>query len=182
MRTWVRIALFFSSYAPLFVILALLELNSRTLGILTIAENVDVHVLPLVFIIFAGLGVVIAMAIISVTRMQSAVMIQPTKVKRGSEETLAYLVTYLVPFIGFKFTGVNDIIADTILLGVICILYIQSNMIFINPTFNLLGYRVYRVFVEGNEKLMLARREVQEDNRTKAVIVIKGLYIEPKHR
>ena len=72
---------------------------------------------------------------------------------------MSYIVTYLIPFLDLDLKSGSDVGALLVLLAVIGILYVNSNLIYINPILNLVGFHVYEVSGEdGRPSALLTRR------------------------
>lgn len=177
MKQSMKLWLFLGSYAPLFVLLALLEWKNELFGIANIYGLV-ISWLSITFIILAILGILATVVFVAVSKSMSPITITPKIIDSHAQETLAYLVTYLIPFIGFKFLDWSSTVANVALFLVIGFLYVQSNMIYLNPTLSLMGYRIYRVNVSGKEKLMLAKSNIKNETKQRVVVISEGIYIE----
>ena len=177
MKRSMKLWLFLGSYAPLFILLALLEWNSTLIGQLDV-KLFTVSWLSIIFLALALAGVMATIGFLSVARSMSPTSMTPKVIDSQGQETLAYLVTYLIPFIGFQFTSIPNVIANAALFIVIGFLYIQSNMIYLNPTLSLMGYKVYRISVSGKDKLMLAKSSIKSETRQRVIAISEGIYIE----
>lgn len=60
----------------------------------------------------------------------------------------AYLATYLLPFIGIEFTTLKEIISLLIFIIVVFAIFIQSDLVAINPTFYLFSRRIVRARIK----------------------------------
>ena len=65
------------------------------------------------------------------------------KVQNMDSEILAYIFTYVLPFLSFP--KERQLIVSIFLLFLIAILYIKSDMIGINPILSLFGYHILKV-------------------------------------
>lgn len=69
------------------------------------------------------------------------------KVHEVKDETstnfLNYISTYLLSCMGLSIGNFTDIITLVFLMGIIGFIYVRSNMIYINPIINMLGYNIY---------------------------------------
>lgn len=179
MKRIAKIGLFLGSYSPLFILLCLLEWNNDLLGALSIG-GLTIYWLPLIFAFLTILGIAITVVLLSAAKTIAPIFIKPIVTDKRGEETLAYLITYLIPFIGFRFDAISSATANVILFIMIGFLYVQSNMIYLNPLLSIMGYRIYKVKINGIVKLMLAKNEVQDQNRIKVIPLSEGIYIESK--
>ncbi len=134
-----RLMLFLSSYAPLFLIIAMRAWHeNQRISLACIA----VSVLSL-FVLFIFL--------------QTAQAIGPSKItiasiKSRDGDVMSYIVTYLLPFLAVKLGDPNDVMSLGILLFVVGLLYVNSNMIYTNPALNIVGYHIFEV-EDGNGKV-----------------------------
>jgi hypothetical protein len=67
----------------------------------------------------------------------------------------AYLATYLLPFISAPPTTAGDIAAYCVYFMVVFVIYIRSDMAFVNPTLYVLGRRVVDATREDNGRQVL---------------------------
>jgi hypothetical protein len=124
--------LFLSSYTPLFCLIGL-----RSVGRSTVIAT-------------ASGGLIIAGAIGTFLFLRTA----PKKpgeahdlhtVESSDRDVVAYVATYLLPFVTV-FTGEwQDIASLAALVAFLGLLYVQSRLIYVNPIFALMGYHLFRV-------------------------------------
>lgn len=128
-----RILLFLSSYAPLLVIFGVRNFFSRHWewgwG----------------FIALAVLAVVILLIYLQIVQSSAPYSVNVVQVSTRSGETMSYIVTYLLPFLGVDFSKPNDAISMGIFFLVIGIIYVNSNLIYINPVLNILGFNLFEI-------------------------------------
>lgn len=68
-------------------------------------------------------------------------------------EALGYLVTYSLPTIGAVFNPNNNyLIVSSTILAFFMIIYVRMDVVHVNPTLFILGYRVYDVSLDGTGK------------------------------
>ena len=68
-----------------------------------------------------------------------------TACQSESYESLTFLATYIVPFMGFSFDDPQKNIAYFLLIVVIGLIFIKTDKYYANPTLALFGYKLYRV-------------------------------------
>ena len=124
----VRGFLFLSSYAPLFVILAI-RFQGTTLRAVCAG---------LALIGFVYLAVVLW--VIPRTVQQRAYSVDA--VKDASGEVAGYLATYLVPFVTVASPSAADVVGYCIFAVVVLVIFMRSDLAQINPALYLLGRRV----------------------------------------
>jgi len=86
-------------------------------------------------------------------------------------EVMAYIVTYLIPFLGISVSDLVDAVSLSIMLGLIAVLYVRSNLIYINPILSLWGYRLFEVETEnGKISALVCKRDYVKTGSPIAVV------------
>jgi hypothetical protein len=127
-----RAVLFLSSYAPLFLIVAMRGWR-------------DSHYLAIGLIIVAVLSVIVLFVFLRAARRMAADKLVVRTVLSRDGDAMSYIVTYLFPFLAVKLNDVTDATSLGIVLLVIAILYVNSNMIHTNPVLNMAGYHIFEI-------------------------------------
>ncbi len=146
---FVRCLLFISSYFPLAVIFSILLWQTHLLlAIITLL--IGISGLVILFLYFV---------LIAPRRAKSHETV--TELDRHDGDVLSYVASYLVPFVSLDLTGVQ-LWAVIVFLAVLLIIYVNSNMIYINPMLNILGYHLYEIKIAKNETsfYLLTRQRV----------------------
>jgi hypothetical protein len=167
MRPWVKWVLFGNSYTPFFLILLVRDFKkaypyfgtpwlSWTLVGLVVVSNVT-------------LWWVLGLRGKSSAEMAGTI----TKISSKTGESLNYIVTYIIPFLSFKVA--EDLIPLIILMAVIGVLYVNSNLLYVNPMLSVFKYKVYEVTLkeEGTEqaRIVLTRRRHAEGEPIRLVLL-----------
>jgi len=126
-----RVALFLSSYSPLFLILALLNSGD------TIVSGV--------FYVIAATSIITLYLFMRSYRDTTPSTIKIKSVSSRDSDVMSYIVSYLLPFLGISFKEVSNAISFVIFITVIGIIYVSSNMVFVNPVLNLRGYHMLEI-------------------------------------
>jgi hypothetical protein len=84
------------------------------------------------------------------------------KVEDLSYEHLTFLTTYIVPLICFNLDNARYIIALFILLFVIGQIYVKTDKFYANPTLAILGFRLYKLEIDGVSKVMITTQRINE--------------------
>jgi hypothetical protein len=166
---FVKILLFLSSYFPLTLIFAvqLYWKNKPGLALLSLG--------------IGALGVIgIAIYLCAVKKL-NPVSISIVSRTRRDAEAMSYIVTYLLPFIVLPSSNPGDSIGLGIFLIMLCVLYVNSGMIHINPTLNLAGWHIYDVTLDSGESCtLLTRCRVRKGRQIAVVDINDGIYLEVK--
>jgi hypothetical protein len=91
-------------------------------------------------------------------------------VQRRDAEAMSYIVSYIIPFLAIPFGDWEQAAALGIFFLMFGILYVNSNMIHINPMLNLFGYHLYAITLEdGSSHALLTRQRVLRGSQLMAV-------------
>ncbi|MBA2677857.1 MAG: hypothetical protein H0U76_05615 [Ktedonobacteraceae bacterium] len=169
-----RILLFLSSYFPLFVIFGLLWYEK--------------HFWLAVSVWVASVLTLLALAgyLLSVRRTNQRKLGKVMSVERKDGEVMGYVASYLIPFVTFSIdnehgqVSVPQVSALVIFLLVLLVIYVNSNMIYINPVLTIFGYHLYSVEIEhgGREVYYLARKAVRRGESIRYVRLSDDIYLE----
>lgn len=153
-----RLLLFLSSYFPLsliFFVILIQEHRYVAIGILTVG----------------AVGLLWMLLYLRKAQSLSAIRLKITGFHRSDAEAMAYIVTYIIPFLVIPLHGWKEGIALSIFFVVLGILYVNSNMIHINPMLNLFGYHLYEITIEDSAvRSLLARRSIRH---RESILVVK---------
>lgn len=105
-----------------------------------------------------------------------------TEVEKRDENVVSYIASYLIPFVTFPLDQPEQIAALLIFLAVLLILYINSNMLYINPMFNLIGYHLYEITIESDQMshYLIARQDIKPNKTLYFVEISTNVYLEKK--
>jgi len=165
------------SYAPLFILLGLTQVENKDFGVLTVSQFA-VSYLTVVFLLIAIVGAVALFVVIGIAKQVAPQRLQIKIVDKNNQETLAYLITYLIPFVGFQFTSWYSISANIIVFMLIGFLYVQSNMIYLNPLLGIMGYRVNKIEINGKQKLLLTKTQLSDETSVRLIAINEGVYLD----
>jgi hypothetical protein len=102
------------------------------------------------------------------------------KISGKDTEAMSYIVTYLIPFLDIKLDEVSSAVSLLLLFLVVGVLYVHSNLIYINPTLNLLRYHLFEIEVEGGmtSALLSKRRFVERGASIRVVSLGEQILLE----
>ena len=164
-----RLLLFLSSYFPLSLIFFVILVQEH--------RYVAIAILAL------GAGGLLWM-LLYLRKAQSlgAVQVKIAGFQRRDTEAMAYIVTYIIPFLVIPFHGWKEGISLSIFFVVLGVLYVNSNMIHINPMLNLFGYHLYEITTEdGGVHSLLARRSIRHQETITVVKLGDDILLEKPH-
>ena len=159
-----RVILFLSSYAPLFVMIAARGWRDSHYGA-------------------AGLSAVavcsVAILTIFLRRAQTlaANRVAVASVVSRDNNAMSYIVSYLLPFFAVKLNDARDLTSLGIFVLVIGLLYVNSNMIYVNPVLNLAGYHIFEIQDAAGKGAALICRRAYIRTGAEVEVIAMGDYV-----
>ena len=175
--------LFISSYIPLFIILVIFNLDiNRTIEFVKIILNLQLNLKLLLFnltisdiyfwfLIIISIIILIYIKILLKKSVGYNDLITIDEIDNENGTILEYIMTYLLSFSSSDFSNFSQINIQTIItfwliLGVIGMLYVKNNMLYVNPTLHIFfKYNIYKI--KSNEKtyFILSKQDKYDFNR-----------------
>ena len=168
----IRSMLFLSSYFPLALIFFFLFVEQRpiwSIAVLAISLS-GLVIMGLYFFYFAP-------------RLGS-IQQRITALQRRDGDVMGYIASYLLPFVAIPFGGWQQAVALLIFVVVLGIVYVNSNMIHINPMLNLIGYHVYEITLEHSEAphSLITRRRIGAGEAIHLIDIGDGIFLDKGER
>ena len=137
-----QFALFLSSYCPLFAVFALLD-------------SFGTGAPSWICLGLAVLGPVLLYAMLRVAHRlgPQALHVETSQIRDG--DAMAYIATYLVPFAAVAATTNRERGALLLFVLLISVLYVRSELFYVNPLLALVGYRLFQVSTPGDTSVVL---------------------------
>ncbi|OEU63705.1 MAG: hypothetical protein BBJ57_05990 [Desulfobacterales bacterium PC51MH44] len=162
----IKLLLFISSYFPLALIFAIQFFLKSD------------YVCALTSIIIGGLGLIGMIIYLLAKNRINQITVTVVTIGRRDNDAMSYIVSYILPFIVLPTGDFGDKISLGIFLFVLCILYINSGMIHINPTLNLFGWHIYEITrTDGEVCSLLTRRKIKNNSEIEVVEMDDTIYI-----
>lgn len=177
-----KIFMFLSSYSPLY--LFIITLNYRLYDIkvslskiLYINQVNSNDIILYVLIILTIISNLILYILITASKKYSEV-VRIIEIENGNEKVLDYILAYIVSFVCTDFAQItnNDsksIITAILIQGLLGYLYCKSNMFYINPILNFIGYDIYLIKT-NNDKFVLLSKNKESINTIQNNIIQNG--------
>jgi len=140
-----RVLLFLSSYAPLLLILSLR--THKDLGWWSL--------------VFAGIGVLAVGALLCYLKVASSLTkftITADSVSTKNAEAMSYIASYVIPFIDLPFDDWKNTVSLGVFFVMLGVIYVNSNMIHINPVLNLMFYHLLEIESDGELRSLITRK------------------------
>jgi hypothetical protein len=160
--------LFLSSFSPLFLMFGVLDSfgSSAAQWICYVLAGLSLLGLALFFSLVKGLD-------------QQG--IEVTRAKPRDSDAIAYVVTYLIPFLTLSTRDWRGRAAILVFIFVVGVLYIRSHIFYVNPVLSLGGYRLFEIEVGRGFVILMTRRKFIEPGTTlRARRLSDYVYIEGK--
>jgi hypothetical protein len=168
LRIPIKILLFLSSYIPLYILL--IVRNYEEIGF---SLGLGIFSLVLGCLIFLILGRI------------SQIGGEYKKIEDIEDATkvnLEYFVAYVIPFLTDDFFGFENALSFLIVFFIIGVIYIKSDLIYVNPILVLARYNVFKVRIEGKEQFIVTRYKKAELRPTEEVIELgDNVFLVHKH-
>src|SRR5215207_3787682 len=104
-------------------------------------------------------GIEIALVILLNARQTSQLYWRISDPRDQGGAVAGYLATYLLPLLSFDTHGWNSVVAYGIYVLVVYVIFVRSeNLVLVNPTLYVLGYRIFDVQLEPPEGVARERR------------------------
>ena len=163
--TVIRVRLFFSSYAPLFLLLAL---------------RVEDDMVRLIVLLLGLVGLLDAARL--VLWQPGRVGPSPytiSEVADHGSQVAGYLVAYLLPFLAIADPSASDLAAYALFLLIVAVIFVRSDMTEINPALYLLGRRVVQIKTdEGWSGFAVVRGLPEAGDTLRAAHLDQGILVE----
>jgi hypothetical protein len=165
-----RSLLFLSSYSPLMIIICVLQYDQWSWWVIALFGGL------------LGIGSIIFMWLY-LWWMRKRSYVYHKKVMNFSKrdgEVMGYIATYLVPFVTFPLEKPKQIIALLLFAVVLMIVYISSNMIYINPVLNIFGFHLYEIEIEHSQSshYYIAHKPLERNHEISFVRLSDDIYLE----
>ncbi|WP_308780665.1 hypothetical protein [uncultured Clostridium sp.] len=196
-----KIFMFLSSYSPLYLFIITLNYTicdiKISLGKIFNIKQIDSNDIVLYVLIVVAIISNIILCIFVNTSKKYSEPVEIIEIENGNEKVLDYILAYIVSFVSTDFAqitnndskGIITAILIQILLGY---LYCKSNMFYINPILNFIGYDIYLIKTSNDKFVLLSNNkecinEIQNEimqSGSKSIELncfSKGIYINKKN-
>lgn len=141
-----QLLMFFSSFAPLFVVFGLLGSFGTGAG--------RVACYTIAVLAFLGLFVLLRAA-----RHLGKQTLKADRARPRDSDAIAYVVTYLVPFLTLATDSWQARAALAVFVLVVAVLYVRAHLFYVNPVLSLFfGYRLFEVETGESYSIVLSKR------------------------
>lgn len=186
MKNWAEWLLFFSSYAPLYFIIAV-KTREVSYDLVVIQTPIyhplgwSVSIISIMFTVFMVFTIVFLLVVVWFGRESNG---QPKPIKNSDKKNdllLSYILAHVVPFAFIDYAVILNFLAFALLFFAIGLIQVRSNYLYINPVLAAMHYDVYLIDdSEQGSQMLLAKTHEQPDgdnNTLTAVELSNNVYI-----
>lgn len=175
-----RVSLFLVSYLPLFLIMIFQQIYKNAdylhfggfnkLALITFGQKFGAALFIAIVAILSALSLYVLLSDLSERAVDSGEVYRVVEVENKNSESIAYLFTYIIPFIFQDISDLAQLIPIMTLMWVTYTIYVNSSMILINPALSF-WYSLYQVeLTNGGSKntksIVLTRERFMEEGDT----------------
>ncbi|AKB32041.1 hypothetical protein MSSIH_1351 [Methanosarcina siciliae HI350] len=143
-------------------------------------EFISLNIIPLVVIVTIILVIIVPNLILESILRETKCSIDfkdlyVQSVQKMNHIYMEYLVSYIIPFLSFNYSNFFDMVSLLILLFTICIIYINSDLLYVNINFSIRGYNLFKVYTKKqNEYMVLSKEKQLYPDKILKVVYISG--------
>jgi hypothetical protein len=169
LRNGVKVILFLSSYIPLFAIF--------------IIKNIQYPIITIALGIVIVISIVLLASLLRNIKGISGKYLKIGRIENINRVGLEYFVTYIIPFVSTSLLDIKETVPILILFAIMGVIYVRSDLIYMNPMLNLLGFNLYKVISKDNEDFVfISKKKKNALGETEEVIVLgDNVIIERKY-
>jgi len=161
-----RLVLFVGSYSPLWLMFAIGEWNTKSW-----VSEISIALLAI------GIGGIIY--IINFFSKLAKSNFVANLVRARDDQTMSYVAAYIIPFALTDFNQSQQTLQLMVFFIVLGAIYVNSAMIHINPTLNMLGYKIVEIIdCKGRTLILITRNDLGPKSRFQAVQMNGDVYLE----
>lgn len=183
-----KFALFATSYAPLFVLVIGKQVNDNWDFMYFGGWNVEAIkcffskffvTTILLFVLF--FGIMGCIFLFSNLRNKKGDSVVVTKVSNRNSESMGYVASYIIPFVFQSFNSIYEVISIFFIFLITYCIYVNSNMLLINPLLNVCHYSIFEIQFRYKEEeksglVILHNSIIEEKSRIKIYPIGFKLY------
>ncbi len=166
-------ALFLTSYLPLFILIILKQIYTNATylsygeitlkSIICLIENFGLSIMLIILTAYGIIGTFFTFKNLEKVAT-NGFPVKVTNVKNKNSESINYIATYIIPFAFQNFNSWLELVSTILIIYVIYRIYINSNLLLINPTLSF-WFGIYDI-------------EYSESDKTKnGIIITKEKYL-----
>lgn len=165
LRNFAKVILFITAYLPLSIIMLIKYYRAGTIVMLTTGF----------LLLLSFICCFIVIQILEETEKTEGKIYEVVTIEDQSQLSLNYLFTYIIPFITMTLDDISNLITIGIFIFITMVIYVNSNLLYMNPFLNICGYSILKVSLKnecGVYSYMLITKNKNKYIRTGQDIII----------
>jgi hypothetical protein len=127
------------------------------------------NIMPALFILFICVGACFYYRFHYQKRSFDGVPSEVLSIESVQHEHLTFLATYIIPLVVIDLNEPRNVIVLFSLLAAIGVIYVKTNLFYVNPSLALLGYHIYKIKLkiddEGTDLILISKERVEAGNK-----------------
>lgn len=144
LNNYIKILFFISAYSPLFIILAIRNIDDSSL------LNFN-NYLACFLILISLISLWFVKFFLDQQQEIQPEQFEIVEIEDKTGELSTYILTYLVPFLTINLHSKKDIFSLLIFIYIIGLIYVNSNMIYINPVIMIFKHKILELRVKKDD-------------------------------
>lgn len=176
-----KVYLFLTSYIPLYILLIIANIDTKNGIINGLYLLWDTHFFwKLIFLLTLS-----PLLMVYYLFKKPHIVEKPTEYQSVEDNLISYIMTYITPLLTIQVSNTQDdrtVLINIILFFIIGLLYVKQDLVYLNPTFLLLGYNIFKEI--ESKRYVITRlsmeniREIRlEDNELYLTVITRNLVI-----
>lgn len=155
-----KLILFLSAYIPLFIIISIKYFLKLIYNIKIpyLKLNIPIPIIPIIILITTLILFYYFKKIINNSKSETEKFFNVDRVDEKNDIILTYLVPYFFSFITIN--SYEEFLCCIFIFLIIFMIYINSEILYINPLFILSGYNFYKIYSKNTNILLISKIDV----------------------
>jgi hypothetical protein len=158
--TFTKWLLFISSYFPLYIFLLFKSIHfipTKKVDLLSfyLSQYKNESLFYNCIIILIIISIVVCIWLVC-SKGNSRLKIQ--NIKNGSQDVLNYFIIYIIPILSMDSSNLKNILLNGFIFFMIGIMYVRSDLLYLNPLLILAHYRIYSC----GDLIIISKKKVDE--------------------
>lgn len=111
----------------------------------------------------------------SITNNGGDIQVIVTRISNKNYEYLTFLTTYIIPMVCFNTSDLRDCVVMTILLIVLGVLFVKTNVYYLNQTLALLKFNIYEATLDGKDYILISKDKIRENDQVRTFTLNQGV-------
>lgn len=155
-----KLILFLSAYIPLFIIIGIKYFIKIiwTIQIPQFKLTIPIPIIPIIILILIVLLFHYFKKIIDKSKSETEKFFDVNRIDEKNDIILTYLVPYFFSFVSIS--NLEEFLCCIVIFIIIFMIYINSEILYINPLFIFLGYNFYKIYSKNTNILLISKIDV----------------------